>query len=57
MEKKDYDEINYIVKGLDEMLEHMSYVVKEVPAILIMCDELIPNKIKDISSIWIKDYY
>ena len=52
MEKKDYDEINYIVKGLDEMLEHMSYVVKEVPAILIMCDELIPNKIKDISSIY-----
>ena len=52
MEKKDYDEINYIVKGLDEMLEHMSYVVKEVPAILIMCEELIPNKIKDIQNIY-----
>ena len=52
MEKKDYDEINYIVKGIDEMLEHMGYVVKEVPAILIMCEELIPNKIKDIQTIY-----
>ena len=51
MEKKDYDEINYIVKGIDEMVEHMRYVIKEVPAILIMCNELIPNKIKDISDI------
>ena len=52
MEKKDYDEINYIVKGIDEMVEHMRYVIKEVPAILIMCNELIPNKIKDISDIY-----
>ena len=52
MEKKDYDEINYIVKGIDEMVEHISYVIKEVPAILIMCNELIPNKINDISNIY-----
>lgn len=52
MEKKDYDEINYIVKGIDEMVEHIRYVIKEVPAILIMCNELIPNKIKDISNIY-----
>ena len=54
MEKKDYDEINFIVKGIDEMVEHMKYVIKEVPAILIMCNELIPNKISDISDIYIK---
>ena len=53
MEKKDYDEINYIVKGLDEMIEHISYVIKEVPAVLIMCHELIPSKIEDISKIYI----
>ena len=52
MEKKDYDEINYIVKGIDEMVEHARYIIKEVPAILIMCNELIPNKIKDISEIY-----
>ena len=53
MEKKDYDDINYIVKSIDEMVEHMKYVIKEVPAILIMCNELIPNKITDISKIYI----
>lgn len=60
MEKKDYDEINYIVKGIDEMVEHMSYVIKEVPAILIMCNELIPNKVNDISNTYndmIKERY
>ena len=53
MEKKDYDEINYIVKGIDEMIDHLEYVVKEVPAILLMCNELIPNKIDDISNNYI----
>ena len=54
MEKKDYDEINYIVKGISDMIEHMEYVVKEVPAILIMCNDLVPSKIEDISNIYIK---
>lgn len=52
--KKDYDEINYLVKGISEMIDHIDYVVKEVPAILIMCEELIPSKIDDISNIYIK---
>ncbi len=54
MEKKDYDEINYIVKGISEMVDHIEYVIKEVPAILIMCNELIPSKISDISNLYIK---
>ena len=54
MEKKDYDEINYLVKGITEMIDHIRYVIKEVPTILIMCNELIPNKIADISNIYIK---
>ncbi len=54
MEKKDYDEINYLVKGITEMIDHIEYDVKEVPAILIMCNELIPGKIEDISSLYIK---
>ena len=54
MEKKDYDEINYLVKGISEMIDHIRYVVKEVPTILIMCNELIPNKIADISNTYIK---
>ena len=54
MEKKDYDEINYLVKGITEMIDHIRYVVKEVPTILIMCNELIPTKISDISNTYIK---
>ena len=53
MDNKDYDEINYIVKGIDEMIDHADYVVKEIPAILIMCNELIPNKVSDISNLYI----
>lgn len=54
IEKKDYDEINYLVKGITEMIDHIDYVIKEVPAILIMCKELIPSKISDISNLYIK---
>ena len=54
MEKKDYDEINYLVKGITEMIDHIRYVIDEVPNILIMCNELIPNKISDVSSTYIK---
>ncbi len=54
MEKKDYDEINYLVKGISDMIDHMKYVIKEVPAILIMCNELVPSRIEDISSIYIR---
>ena len=54
MEKKDYDEINYLVKGISDMIDHMKYVINEVPAILIMCNELIPSKIEDVSEMYIK---
>ncbi len=54
MEKKDYDEINYLVKGISDMIDHMEYVIKEVPAILIMCNDLVPGKIEDVSNIYIK---
>ena len=54
MEKKDYDEINYLVKGISEMIDHIRYVIDEVPTILIMCNELIPSKISDISGNYIK---
>ena len=54
IEKKDYDEINYLVKGITEMIDHIDYVIKEIPAILIMCNELIPSKISDISNLYIK---
>lgn len=54
MEKKDYEEVIYVVKGLTEMIEHMSIVIKEIPEIMLMGKSLIPKRTEDISSLYIK---
>ena len=50
MEKKDYDEVIYVVKGLTEMLDHMSIVINEMPEIMLMGKSLIPKRTEDVSS-------
>ncbi len=54
MEKKDYEEVIYVVKGLTEMLEHMNIVIDEVPEIMLMGKSLIPKRTEDISTEYIK---
>ncbi|MCI5732442.1 MAG: septation ring formation regulator EzrA [Tenericutes bacterium] len=54
MEKKDYDEVIYVVKGLTEMLDHMSIVINEMPEIMLMGKSLIPKRTEDVSSEYIK---
>lgn len=54
MEKKDYEEVIYVVKGLTEMIEHMNIVIKEIPEIMLMGKSLIPKRTEDISSLYIK---
>lgn len=54
MEKKDYEEVIYVVKGLTEMIEHMSIVINEIPEIMLMGKSLIPKRTEDISSLYIK---
>lgn len=54
MEKKDYEEVIYVVKGLTEMLEHMTIVIDEVPEIMLMGKSLIPKRTEDVSSEYIK---
>lgn len=54
MEKKDYEEVIYVVKGLTEMLEHMNIVVDEIPEIMLMGKSLIPKRTEDISTEYIK---
>ena len=56
MEKKDYEEVIYVVKGLTEMLEHMTIVIDEVPEIMLMGKSLIPKRTEDVSSEYIKTY-
>lgn len=54
MEKKDYEEVIYVVKGLTEMIEHMSVVINEIPEIMLMGKSLIPKRTEDVSSEFIK---
>ncbi len=48
MEKNEYNEVVHIVKALDTMIEHMSIVIKEVPDLLLMAKQVIPNRMKEI---------
>ncbi len=48
MEKNEYNEVMHIIKALDGMINHIAVVVKEVPDLVVMCKQLIPNKIKEV---------
>lgn len=48
MEKNEYSEVVHIVKALDTMISHMDIIIKEMPDILLMEKQVIPNRIKEI---------
>lgn len=54
MEKKDYEEVIYVVKGLAEMIDHMTIVIDEIPEIMLIGKSLIPKRTEDVSSEYIK---
>lgn len=54
MEKKDYEEVIYVVKGLTELIEHMKIVINEIPEIMLMGKSLIPKRTEDVSTEYIK---
>lgn len=54
MDKKDYEEVIYVVKGLTEMLEHMTIIIDEIPEIMLMGKNLIPKRTEDVSTEYIK---
>lgn len=54
MDKKDYEEVIYVVKGLTEMLEHMNIIINEIPEIMLMGKNLIPKRTEDVSTEYIK---
>ena len=51
MEKNEYNEVVHIVKALDTMIEHMSIVIKEVPDLLLMAKQVIPNRMKEVKEL------
>lgn len=48
MEKNEYNEVVHVVKALDTMIEHMDIIVKEVPDVLLMANQVIPNRMKEV---------
>ena len=50
MEEKLYNEVILVVKSIDTMIDNLDIVIKEVPDILLLLDDLIPGRIKDLKN-------
>lgn len=48
IEQNDYIEVTNVIKIIDEMLKHMEVILEEVPVIVIMATNILPNKIKEV---------
>ena len=48
MDDNDYAEVIHIVKALDTMIEHIEIIVKEVPDVLLMANQIIPKRVKEV---------
>ena len=49
MEKSEYNEVVHIVKAIDNMVDHMSIVINEVPDLVLLAKKLIPKRIEQIT--------
>ncbi|MBE6143970.1 MAG: hypothetical protein E7169_00125 [Firmicutes bacterium] len=50
MENNEYTEVTQIIKAIDEMLKHMEIVTNEMPSIVLMAYNILPNKIGEIET-------
>ena len=48
MEANDYNEVVHICKALDNMIDHMEILINELPDVLLMCQMVIPNRMKEV---------
>ncbi len=48
MDEKLYNEIVLVVKSIDTMIDNLDVVIKEVPDIILLLNDLIPGRIKDL---------
>ena len=48
MEQKLYNEVVLVVKSLDTMIDHLDIILKELPDILLLLNDLIPGRINDL---------
>ena len=50
MEDNEYGEVVHFVKALDTMIEHIEVIVKETPDVLMMANQFIPKRIKEVKA-------
>ncbi len=50
IENKEYIEVTTVIKSIEDMLKHMEIILEEVPAIVIMATNILPNKIKEVEN-------
>lgn len=52
MDNNSYNEVAPLISAIDEMLNHMTVVVEEVPSIVLLATSVLPNKINQINEIY-----
>ena len=50
MEQKLFIEVVLVVKSLDTMIDHLDIILKELPDILLLLNDLIPGRINDLKT-------
>lgn len=48
MEANDYNEVVHVCKALDNMIDHMEILIKELPDVLLMIQTVIPNRMNEV---------
>ena len=51
MESNEYSEVVHICKALDAMIDHIEIIINELPDVLLMANQVIPNRMKEVSEI------
>ena len=54
MDNNAYNEVSPLINAIDEMLNYMQVVVDEVPSIVLIATNVLPNKISEIQKIYNK---
>ncbi len=50
MEANDYNEVVHVCKALDNMIDHMEILIKELPDVLLMIETVIPNRMNEVEA-------
>lgn len=54
MDQNEYTEVSVVVNVIEEMLNHMEVVETELPAIVLLAQNIIPSKIEEIKKVYDK---